>query len=239
MKPKYSPEVISWLESVTGKRAKRVIDKILADDFCTTEDLKKMGYEHPPRAARDVRELGIPLETKWTLDSEGRRVGMYVFGDLEKALRNPNISKAQGRTTNLSKVKKALLDQYGPICNIYREPYPANKLQPDHRIPYEIGGDPEDITDTKYFQLLSPSANRAKSWDCEHCSNWQKRNPNFCKTCYWAYPEKYHHIADIEEYIVQLVFKNGDADTYRNLANEALQQGISVETLIKKKLKEC
>lgn len=40
----------------------------------------------------------------------------------------------------------------------------------NHRIPYEIGGE-HDEKDMECFMLLSPSANRAKSWTCEHCEN--------------------------------------------------------------------
>lgn len=50
------------LDAVTNKRARFVIDTILKKGFCSTEDLKNGGYEHAPRAARDVRELGIPLD---------------------------------------------------------------------------------------------------------------------------------------------------------------------------------
>lgn len=52
-------DFLEVLDSVTKKRARFVIDTILAKGFCTTEDLKNGGYEHAPRAARDVRELGI------------------------------------------------------------------------------------------------------------------------------------------------------------------------------------
>ena len=54
----------SVLSAVKNKRAKFVIDTIKEKGFCSTEDLKNAGYEHAPRAARDVRELGIPLETR-------------------------------------------------------------------------------------------------------------------------------------------------------------------------------
>ena len=40
------------------------------------------------------------------------------------------------------------------------------------------------------------SCNRAKSWSCEHCRNWTTdRRSQVCKSCYWARPEKYAHIA--------------------------------------------
>lgn len=62
------------LNSVTNKRARFVIDTILDKGFCSTEDLKNGGYEHAPRAARDVRELGIPLDTFKIKDSNGKNI---------------------------------------------------------------------------------------------------------------------------------------------------------------------
>lgn len=60
------------LEAVTAKRARIVIDHILEHGYITTEELKnKYGYNHPPRAARDVREEGIPLETFKVVGSMG------------------------------------------------------------------------------------------------------------------------------------------------------------------------
>ena len=51
----------------------------------TTEDLEKeYGYNHPPRAARDVRETGIPLETFSVKSSSGKSIAAYKFGDLNK-----------------------------------------------------------------------------------------------------------------------------------------------------------
>ena len=54
---KYPTGFLKLAESITNKRAKIVIDHILKHGFITTEDLEKTyGYNHPPRAARDVRE---------------------------------------------------------------------------------------------------------------------------------------------------------------------------------------
>lgn len=50
-------------KKVTAHRAKTVIDHIIKHGFITTEDLvDTYGYNHPPRAAGDVRGQGIPLE---------------------------------------------------------------------------------------------------------------------------------------------------------------------------------
>jgi len=63
------------LASITNKRARVVIQHILKRGFITTEALeKKYGYNHPPRAARDVREAGIPLETFRARSSDGRSI---------------------------------------------------------------------------------------------------------------------------------------------------------------------
>ena len=51
---------VELLESVRHKRARTVIDHILEHGQITTAELKdQYGYNHPPRAARDVREQGI------------------------------------------------------------------------------------------------------------------------------------------------------------------------------------
>ena len=61
----YPKEFLEYVQSITNKRAKVVIDHILAYGFITTADLENTyGYNHPPRAARDVREAGIPHERR-------------------------------------------------------------------------------------------------------------------------------------------------------------------------------
>lgn len=61
---KLSKSVLDKLNAITDKRPSIVIQHILKYGFITTEELKeKYGYEHPPRAARDVRERGVNLLT--------------------------------------------------------------------------------------------------------------------------------------------------------------------------------
>ena len=46
----------------------------------------KYGYHHPPRAVRDIREKGVPIETfKITSEQTGRKIGAYRFGDPAKS----------------------------------------------------------------------------------------------------------------------------------------------------------
>lgn len=88
-------DFLELCRSVTAKRPKAVIDHILQHGFITTEELKKTyGYNHPPRAARDVRENGIPLETFRVTGSDGRKIAAYRFGDVSKV----RFTRLSGRT---------------------------------------------------------------------------------------------------------------------------------------------
>lgn len=222
------------LDAVTNKRARFVIDTILEKGFCSTEDLQNGGYEHAPRAARDVRELGIPLDTFKIKDSNGKSIAAYKFGDWESAKKSNQLAKASGRTQLAEKLKNALIERYGSRCHLYGEEYPARLLQPDHRIPYEIGGNPINMLDTDSFMLLSPSANRDKSWACEHCANWMRKNIDMCRTCYYAYPEEYQHIAGKTEKKLSIVFNSEDIDLYNQIVEQAKSHNISYQSAVKR-----
>lgn len=229
-----SDDFMEKLNSVTNKRARFLIDKILEKGFCSTQDLKDGGYEHAPRAARDVRELGIPLDTFKMKDRNGKSIAAYRFGSWEEAKKSNQLAKTSGRTQLTEQLKKALINKYGCKCNLYGEEYPARFLQPDHRIPYEIGGDPDDMMDLDYFMLLSPSANRDKSWACEHCENWEIQDIEMCKVCYYAFPEQYEHVAGKSEKKIELVFNDDDMTIYNKIIEMANEQKISKQDLIKR-----
>jgi len=181
--PNPQKKLIDLCNSVIAKRPKTVIDHILKHGSVTTEELKeKYGYNHPPRAARDVREHGIPLETFRVTGSDGREIAAYRFGDVIIQ----RFKKLSGRTGLSKKIKNALVKKYGCKCFIYLEEVDERELQIDHRIPYEVGGDGDGSElDPEDFMLLSGSANRAKSWSCEHCENWNKiKDQKICLTCY-------------------------------------------------------
>ncbi len=214
MKRKLSKQFLEKLNSITAKRPKTVIQHILEKGSVTTEELKNMGYEHAPRAARDVRELGIPLETFYVKGGNGRRIAAYRFGNYTKDV--DSISKVAGRTVLSKALKKALVDKYGAKCFIYLQPMDEKLLQVDHRIPYEIGGE-QDEKNIDCYMLLSPSANRAKSWTCEHCPNWALKNVGFCVKCFWAHPEKYTHIAGKELRQIIITFSGNEIEDYNKL----------------------
>ncbi|TXT35217.1 MAG: HNH nuclease [Planctomycetota bacterium] len=191
--PKYPQEFLDKLAAITAKRAKTVIDHVLKHGHITTEELKETyGYNHPPRAIRDVREQGIPMEMYRTTDRQGRSIAAYRFGDPSEI----KSGKLGGRKAFSKAFKQQLIDKYGAKCGICHTEYEPRYLQVDHRVPYEVAGDSEGELKVEAFMLVCGSCNRAKSWSCEHCENWKSQHlVNVCQTCYWANPTDYSHVA--------------------------------------------
>lgn len=212
---KYPKAFLDKLNAVTAKRPKTVIQHILKYGYVTTEELEQLyGYKHAPRAARDVRELGIPLEMYRVKSSDGRTIGAYRFGDPKLA--KDAVSKAAGRTALSKALKKALIEKFGAKCFIYLQSMDERMLQVDHRVPYEIGGE-QNESELDCFMLLSPSANRAKSWTCEHCPNWKNKDVEFCVECFWAHPENYTHVAGKEQRQIIITFTGDEIEDYKKL----------------------
>ena len=212
---KYPKDILDKLNAITDKRPATVIQHILKHSFITTEELEKnYGYKHAPRAARDVRERGVNLVTYTVKSSEGKSIGAYKFGD--PVFADNKLSKVVGRTALSEALKKALIDKYGSVCFIYLQPMEERLLQVDHRIPYEIDGE-QDENNIDCYMLLSPSANRAKSWTCEHCPNWTSKDVEVCENCFWSHPENYTHIAGKEERKIVVTFTDNEIDDYEQL----------------------
>lgn len=230
----YPKHFLDLLNSVKSKRAKAVIDHILAHGSVTTQEIKDLyGYEHAPRAVRDVREQGIPIVSKMERDSEGHRMARYFFGDPNDT-ENP-VRQSRGRTVLSKHLKQGLIDKYGPKCFIYFEDYDPSALQIDHRIPFEI--DPnQDEEDIECFMLVSPSANRLKSWACEQCENWTKKDKDFCHRCFWAHPESYDHVSGRYEKVVCLTFTDKEIEDYNKLIELSGEE--AAQDLIKRILHE-
>ena len=106
-------------------------------------------------------------------------------------------------------------------------------LQIDHRVPYEVGGDTESQS-AEDFMLLCGSANRAKSWSCEHCQNWTElKKREICLTCYWAYPENYAHVAMRPIRRVDLIWQGEEVVNYDKLKKLAGELAKAVPVFVK------
>ena len=220
------------LKSVSSKRARIVIEHILEHGQITTEDLEKMGYNHPPRAARDVREAGIPLETFRVQSSDRRSIAAYRFGDLSE-IREERI---QGRKTFPKKLRDDLYKISGGKCAICSGKFGSRYLQIDHKVPYEVAGDEQESEwNTDDYMLLCGSCNRAKSWSCEHCENWlNDKLPQVCETCYWASPENYVHIALREVRRADILWNEDEVKAYERLKKSARRNQAPIPEHVKK-----
>ena len=218
-KQAYPTDFLKLLQSIEAKRPKTVIEHILEYGQITTEELKNTyGYNHPPRAIRDVREQGIPIKMFRVTGSDGRKIAAYKFGDPSEV----RAAQLSGRTAFSSKLKDALIETHGARCNIYLESFPVRELQIDHRVPFEIAGDNGALSESiDEYMLLCASANRAKSWSCENCPNWKIKGLLACKTCYWAYPESYNHIAMRDIRRLDLLWSGEEVADYETLIEEA------------------
>jgi hypothetical protein len=189
---------------------------------------ERYGYNHPPRAARDVREHGIPLETFRVTGTDGRRIAAYKFGDISKA----RFSRLSGRTGLSKQLKDDLIKRYGCKCFIYLEKVDKRELQIDHRVPFEVDGEPE--LESESFMLLCSSANRAKSWSCEHCENWKSiKDKSICLSCYWAYPENYTHVAMQQLRRIDLIWQGENIEIYEKLKQQAVRLNKEIPEFIK------
>lgn len=229
------PELQRLIDGVTAKRPRTVLDHILKHGYITTAELKDdYGYNHPPRAARDVREQGIPLETFQVTGPDGRSIAAYRLGDPSKAAP----AKAGGRRAFPKAFKETLVEHYGERCALCGWRFPARALQIDHRVPYEVAGDVADLTDLDAYMLVCGSCNRTKSWTCEACENWQKiKDDTICRSCMWGSPEDYSHVAMEERRTLTIAWQGDDVDAYDELREEAAEAGLDLPDYAREILK--
>ena len=218
------------IQGVTNKRARFVLDAIVRNGSVSTEEIGKAGYDHAPRAAQDVRDLGFPLKTTKVKHSNGRSIAAYTL-DIEK-LQLVNLT---GRRALPKKERQKFIDNAGSVCQICSS---AVNLQVDHRIPYQVAGDSKE-TDTDGFQVLCGSCNRKKSWACEHCPNFLRtKDVSICRSCYWSGSDSYTHVATVEERRTDLVWVGRpETDVADRLNREAKSLGKKPTEHIKDILK--
>ncbi len=235
MKPKLPVAFIKMCKKVTAKRPRIVIGHILKHGHITTQELKDVyGYNHPPRAVRDVKEQGIPIEMFRVEGKDGRRIAAYRFGDQKKN----QFSKLMGRTALSKELKQELIEKYGKKCAIYTEVFDKKDLQIDHRIPFEVMGDSTKLK-VGDFMLLCGSANRAKSWSCEHCLNWiETKEPSICRSCYWAYPDTYTHVALKPIRRLDIMWIGEEIGTYEDLQRRAKELQKDMPQYVKEIIKK-
>lgn len=228
------PRILALCDEVKAKRPRTVIDHIIEHGSVTTEELQSIhGYDHPPRAVRDVRERGIPIETFRVLSEKtGRRIASYRFGDPDDIVEG----RVGGRKAFSKRFRNVLLERYDSRDAITGEQYEARYLQIDHRVPYEVAGESahdEDRPDA--YMLLSASSQRAKSWSCEHCPNWRNDHDEaVCRSCFWAFPDNYTHIAGDHVRRVDIEWRGSEVEIFERIRSRAESEDATVAAFIKR-----
>ena len=222
------PLILAIAEKVIAerknKRAIAVLQVLLDKGTISTDELQMMGYNHPPRAVGDVRDAGIPIVTgSATSTRTGRRMAVYSFGDPADI----QAGRIGGRSAFPKAFKAELVAFYGSKDSVTGARLDERVLQIDHRIPYRIAGEAglEDHRIEDYM-LLDASSQRSKSWSCENCPNMKVKDPSVCRTCYWAWPEEYQHVATHQIRRTDIAWQSEDVlvhDKLRSIADRRQQ----------------
>ena len=230
--PEIDPRILEIAERVSANRPKTVIDHLINHGSITTEELHDLyGYDHPPRAIRDVREAGIPIETFRIISSRtGRRIAAYRFGNPEDIRQGRHL----GRRAFPADFKGQLIEEYGQRDHITGQTVPARQLQIDHRVPYEVAGEAATELEVSDFMLLDASMQRAKAFTCSECPNLlNTKDPEVCESCYWAYPENYIHVATMPIRRADITWQGAEIDDHDEIVARSLESGVSVSAFIK------
>ena len=228
--PEISQELTDYIATIKSKRARVVLDHILQHGYVTTKELQETyGYDHPPRAAKDVRDNGIQLKTVYRV-IDGKRMAIYMLSE-EGTI---DMDRQGGRRAFTKELKNQLLARDGEQCMLCKRHFPGNVLQIDHRVPYEVSGDKSGPLDSTDFMLLCASCNRAKSWSCEHCANWRTmKHIEICQQCMFGSPDSYTHIAMQQRRSLTVSWDGTEVAIYESLKKEANTVDQSVERYVK------
>lgn len=227
---------LSRVLTVCSSRARFVIEKIQRQGSITSDEIQVEGYLHGARAVGDVRDQGVPLVTARTDGKDGRQMAIYTFGLSDDI--KPHMFG--GRVAFPPSLKPLLIARDGNYCAISKRSLPADKLQIDHRVPYYIAGDPRGARDPAEFMLLSAQMQRAKSWACENCPNGKVGfDVSICRSCYWASPDDYRHVATSHERRLELIFTADETRIFDELKEKASRINLTAQAYAKLTLKEA
>ncbi|WIE74497.1 HNH endonuclease signature motif containing protein [Curtobacterium sp. MCSS17_007] len=223
-----TPEQVTWLKGLKmSKRAAVVRDHILEHGAITTDELAKLGYNHPPRAARDLKDAGAGVRSVM-VNVGGKRMASYTFDGKAN-------EDGAGRVVLPKAFTDRVKESTGFKCEVCQGKFAGRVLQADHRVPFAIAGDQPEMLLEDFMPLCAPD-NRAKSWSCEHCPNWTIRDASACERCFWAHPDDYTHVELRAERRLNLVFQETEVQTYDDVRERASAEGKSVQQVAKEAL---
>ena len=121
-------------------RPKRVLEYLLKKGEVSTYQLGKLGYDQPPRAAMDLKDIGVKLVTKSSKHPKtGNRMVIYMLDD------DQSNTFAPGRKAFPKNFKQEIIDRDDSKCILCDKLYSSRFLQIDHKIPFILGGEDEEL----------------------------------------------------------------------------------------------
>jgi hypothetical protein len=226
--PSLPDEFVARIQAVTNKRARIVLDRIAKNGSITTEELKELGYDHPPRARMDAIDLGFPMTTTRVKSQNGKKsIAAYTFDLCGKF-------DEKGRAGRVALPKKRRLEIIAKAGNKCELCGATHDLQIDHRVPYQVAGESLK-NDPSPYMALDGSCNRRKSWACEHCKNFSDlREVKSCKECYWANPEEHKHVAMLTLRRADIVWNEDECKLFDKFRAKCMRDGVSVAEALKR-----
>lgn len=224
-------EVLSKVAAVLSSaniRPVRVLAEICEHGEVSTEDLtKKYGYNQPPRAARDLRELGFNIRTSSSRTTTGRRMAVYSLGSID------DLSVREGRILFSKRERQEVISRQRAHCYYCAGKFAETELQIDHRVPFEIAGNSlHERSGIDALIAVCSSCNRRKSWSCESCGNFKVKDIAQCITCYWYSPDEYQHVGGKKRVVLSVTF-DGNDPLFKVFKGQTREQ---IETILRKKL---
>jgi len=221
-------KILPLVKKETARGAK-LLTALIEKGEMTTKELEESGYGHPPRVRMDLQDIGIEIGTHYRNPhpQSGNRMGTYYLmspkpGEITKKRSPPPKS-----------FKKKLVKNHNHVCAITQYVFPENELQMDHRVPFLVGGDP-DSYELDDWMPLSGSAQMLKKKACDDCENSSAKDVKICGTCYWAFPERYNHVATIPQSVATMVFRGDvEVELFQKISDIARKNELTVNEVIK------
>ncbi len=73
-----------YIQQIKSKRARIILQHILDNGSISSQEIQnKYGYNHPPRAIRDIKDCGINIITNKIKNADGKIHAIYQLGDIQ------------------------------------------------------------------------------------------------------------------------------------------------------------
>lgn len=233
----YATEVLDRASELgLSLRARKVLEMLVhTGDEVTTSDMQAVGLSDPASAVRDLNDKGIRMTKRMIrvrTENGVRSFASYWVLTAEEAGASDQLD---GRVNIPVTFRRALYEAWGYRCAMCMTVFPSRQLQPDHRVPFRVAGDVQ-VHDIADFMPLCGSHNRQKSFDCERCPNYVVGDVDTCRSCYWASPESYTHVATVEQRQLDLTFRGDETDVFDALMEQADAAGLTVQDVVRQVL---